>query len=199
LRFGAAKLRHRGRAVTSGDFEDLALERFADVVQARCFVSNGRVRLIAVMRGRDPKPSQAQRRELRSVLLAASPAALAALSIEGPTVRRLRIRLILRVATLDVAGDLASYVKRTLHAFFDTGAVGEDRKAWMLGASPREDDIAEALLDAPNLESIVDIVLSEVDADGGEHPWPQSMRASELAMLDDDGIRMGFEIVETVI
>jgi hypothetical protein len=202
LRFGAAKLRHRGRAVTSGDFEDLALERFADVVQARCFVSNGRVRLIVVMRGRDPKPSQAQRRELRAVLLAASPAALAArgaLSIEGPTVRRLRIHLILRVATLDVAGDLASYVKRTLHSFFDTGAVGGDRNAWMLGASPREDDIAEALLDAPNLESIVDIVLSEVDADGDEHPWPQSMRAGELAMLDDDGIRMGFEIVEAVV
>jgi hypothetical protein len=202
LRFGAAKLRHRGRAVTAGDFEDLALERFADVVQARCFVNSGRVRLIVVMRGRNPAPSQAQRRELRTVLLAASPVTLAApgvLRIEGPTVRRLRIRLILRVAALDVAGDLASYVKRTLQSFFDTDTIGENRDVWMLGASPREDDIAEALLDAPNLESIVDIVLSEVDANGSEHLWPQAIKASELTMLDDDGIRIAFDIVETVV
>ena len=191
LRFGAAKLRHRGRAVTAHDFEDLALERFADVVQARCFVRGGRVQLVVVMRGGDPKPSQAQRRELRSVLLAASAAGLASpgmLRIEGPTVRRFRIQLRLRVATLDVAGDLANYAKRTLELFFNTDTSRESLGGWALGASPREDDIAEALLDAPNLGSIISIGLTEVDAAGSEHPWPQTIKASELAMLAGDGI-----------
>ena len=106
LQFGAARLRHRGRAVSARDFEDLALERFADVVQARCFVRGGRVRLIVVMRGKDPQPSRAQVRELRRMLLATAPAMLGApgvMSIEGPKVRRLRIELKLRVETLDVA------------------------------------------------------------------------------------------------
>lgn len=201
LRFGATKLRHRGRAVTARDFEDLALARFADVVQARCLVRGGSVRLIVVMRGVEPKPSQSQRRELRRMLLAAAPAALAApgaLRIEGPTVRRLRIQLQLRVSTLDVAGDLASHAKRTLQAFFDTDTGGEGHDGWALGASPREDDIAEALLDAPHLESIASITLSEIDQMGGEQLWPQAIKASELAMLASDGIRIAFEIVEAV-
>ena len=42
VKFGASKLRHRGRAVTARDFEDMALEEFAGVVQARCFVRTGK-------------------------------------------------------------------------------------------------------------------------------------------------------------
>ena len=67
-----------------------------------------------------------------------------------------------------------------------------------MGASPREDDIAEALLDAPHLESIASITLSEIDQMGGEQLWPQAIKASELAMLASDGIRIAFEIVEAV-
>jgi hypothetical protein len=197
LHFGSAKLRHRGRAVTVRDFEDLALERFADVVQARCYIRGGSVRLVAVMRGADPSPSQAQRRELKRVLLAAAPAALAgSIRIERATVRGFRVELTLRVATLDVAGELARHVKQTLRAYFDTDTGGNGRDGWALGASPTEDDIAEALLDEPYLESIVSVALSEIDAAGAEHPWPQTIRTTDLAMLANDGIRIAFEIAE---
>jgi hypothetical protein len=197
LHFGSAKLRHRGRAVTVRDFEDLALERFADVVQARCYIRGGNVRLVAVMRGANPSPSQAQRRELKRVLLAAAPAALAgSIRIESATVRRFRVELTLRVATLDVAGELARHVKQTLRTFFDTDTGGNGRDGWALGASPGEDDIAEALLDEPYLESVVSVVLSEIDAAGTEHPWPQTIKTTDLAMLASDGIRIAFEIAE---
>jgi hypothetical protein len=197
LHFGSAKLRHRGRAVTARDFEDLALERFAEVVQARCYIRGGSIRLVPVMRGADPSPSQAQRRELKRVLLAAAPAALAgSIRIESATVRRFRLELTLRVATLDVAGELARHVKKTLQAYFDTDTGGDGRDGWALGASPSEDDIAEALLDEPYLESIVSVALSEIDAAGAEHPWPQTIKTTELAMLANDGIRIAFEIAE---
>jgi hypothetical protein len=153
------------------------------------------------MRGTEPTPSKAQRRELRSLLLASAPVAIAApdaLRIEGPTVRRFRVQLRLLVATLNVAGDLASYAKQTLQAFFDTSTGGEGYDGWALGVSPREDDIAQALLDAPHLESIVSITLSEIDETGSEQPWPQSIGATELAMLAGDGIRIAFEIREAV-
>jgi hypothetical protein len=198
LEFGAAKLRHRGRAVTARDFEDLALARFADLVQARIFVRNGRIRLVVVMRGADPAPSRAQRRALHQLLLdAASPtlAASNALTIEGPTVRRLRIDLKLRVAALDVAGAVANAADTTLKAFFDTDTGGTDGKGWPLGRNPTQDDIAEALLDIADLESIVDIDFAEVDADG-EHRWPASIKPSDLVMLADDAVRFIFEIVE---
>jgi hypothetical protein len=187
--------------VSARDFEDLALEESADVVQARCFVRGGGIRLIVVMRGKDPQPSRAQRRELRNMLLAASSAAVGApnaLSIEGPKVRRLRIYLTLRVATLDVAGALANYAQTTLTAFFDSETGAERHDGWPLGASPNEDDVAEALLDAPNLESVASIALFEIDEDGGEHSWPETIGASELTMLASDGIRTAFEIVEAV-
>jgi hypothetical protein len=197
LHFGSAKLRHRGRAVTARDFEDLALERFADVVQAHCYIRGGSVRLVPVMRGADPSPSQAQRRELKRVLLAAAPAALAGgIRIESAMVRRFRIELTLRVATLDVAGELARHVKQTLQAYFDTDTGGNGRDGWALGASPSEDDIAEALLDEPYLESIVSVALSEIDAAGAGHPWPRTIKTTDLAMLANDGIRIAFEIAE---
>jgi hypothetical protein len=199
LHFGSARLRHRGRAVTARDFEDLALERFSDIVQARCAIRGGNVRLVVVMRGTDPAPSRAQRRELIRLLLAAAPAALAGmLVIEGPRVRRFRIELTLRVATLDVAGELARNVKQTLQAFFDTDTGGSGRTGWALGASPAEDDIAEALLNAPHLESIVSVSVLEIDAIGAAHPWPPTIRNNDLAMLATDGIRIAFEIAGVV-
>ena len=199
LHFGSARLRHRGRAVTAHDFEDLACERFADIVQARCTLRGGNVRLVVVMRGTDPAPSRAQRRELSSLLLAAAPATLAGkLVIEGPRVRRLRIELTLRVASLDVAGELARSAKQMLEAFFDTDTGGSNRTGWALGASPAEDDIAEALLNAPHLESIVSVSLLEIDAIGIAQQWPQGIGSNDLAMLAADGIRISLEIAEVV-
>ena len=122
LRFGFARLRHRRRAVTARDLEDLALGSSPDVVQARCLIKGDRVRLVVVMRGRDPQPNAAQIRELRRLLLDAAPPSLAALSalrIEGPAVRRLRVELDLRVARLDHAGAVSQEVKKRLTGLFD--------------------------------------------------------------------------------
>ena len=100
LRFGTARLRHRTRALTAADFEDLALESSPDIVQARCFAGRAGVRLVVVMRGKDPLPNAAEIRELQRLLLAAAPASLV-FRITPPRIRRLRVVLKLRLATLD--------------------------------------------------------------------------------------------------
>lgn len=41
-RIGAARLKHRGRAVTSGDFETLVMEQFTEVEEVRCFCGRNR-------------------------------------------------------------------------------------------------------------------------------------------------------------
>ncbi|HJQ36747.1 MAG TPA: baseplate J/gp47 family protein [Thermoanaerobaculia bacterium] len=203
VRFGTARLRHRGRAITARDFEDLALESSPDIVQARCFAGRGHVCLVVVMRGDDPRPDAAEVRELKRLLLASSSSSLSAtdaLRITGPNVRRLRIQLTLRVAALDVAGDVARDVQARIAALFDT-------TSWPLGAEPTEGEIALALLDTPALESLADVQLREVQPDGAELPWSggqailpvQDRRdrlSSTLVMLDKDPVRLEFETVE---
>lgn len=201
VRFGTARLRHRNRAVTARDFEDLALQSLPDIVQTRCFVRPGHVRLVVVMRGNNPEPNAAQVRELRRLLLAAAPASLAApqaLRITGPRVRRLRIVLKLRVASLDHTGEVSHTAKQRIMALFDTATGGADKEGWALGENPSGDDIALALLDAPHLEGIAGVALREVTRDGAERPWTDTVKRGELVMLDEDAVRLEFETVEVI-
>ena len=193
MRFGTARLRHRNRAVTARDLEDLALESSPDVVQARSFVRRDHVRLVVVMRGEQPLPDAAEVRELRRLLLASAPASLGApdaLRITGPRVRRLRIILKLRVETLDHAGEVSSAVQERIASLFDTAA-------WALGAEPKEEDVALALLDTRRLESLAGVELREVAGDV-ERPWSGAVKGDELVMLDKDPLRLEFETVEVI-
>lgn len=202
LRFGFARLRHRSRAVTPEDLEDLTLQSSPDIVQARAFVRRGYIRLVVVMRGKNPVPNAAQIRELRRLLLDAAPASLSApnvLRIEGPKIRRLRIELQLLVENLDHAGQLSSSVKKKLAEFFDTATGGLDKNGWALGARPSEEDIALAISDATYLESIEDVKLHEITEDGKELPSLEAPGEREIVMLADDPIRIKFETAEVVV
>jgi hypothetical protein len=199
LRYGYARFRHRGRAVTARDIEDLALQSSPDIAQARAVVESGRIRLVVVMKGRRPKPSAAQARELRRFLLEASPVSLAApraLRIEGPGIRRLRVDLVLKIERLDYAAQVSKWVNTELERFFDSGLGGFDRDGWPLGLNPSEDDIAFALSDAPLLDGISDIKRFEIPADGRESVWPASIKATDIVVLDDDPVRIRFETAE---
>jgi hypothetical protein len=196
LRFGFARLRHRDRAVTAYDIEDLALQSSPDIVQARAFRRRDYVELVVVIDGDDPAPSAAQMRELRRLLLAAAPVSLSAkgaFRISGPRVRRLRIDLELRVERLDFAGELTEFVKRRLSQFFNSATGGSDKEGWLMGVNPTEGDIALALLDAPRLESLKRVKLWEVADDGRLVRWPSGLRPNELVMLDDDPVRIDLE------
>jgi len=201
LRFGFARLRHRNRAVTAHDIEDLALQSSPDIVQARAFARRGSIRLVVVMRGKNPRPNAAQVRELRRLLLAAAPMSLSAtgaLRIEGPAIRRLRIELVLRVETLDHAGALTDFVKKQLVLFFDTATGGVYKTGWPLGLNPSEGDIVLALIDAPFLESIERVDVREIADDDSVLPSLETLKATEIAMLADDPIRITFETAEVM-
>lgn len=198
-RFAAARLRHRGRALTLRDFESHALQNSPDIAQARAFADGG-VRVVVAMRGKDVQPGQAVERELRRALLAVAPpqfAAPGALRVEGPKrLRTLRVSVEMRVETLAESGRLADQAKRALTAFFDPALGGLDGQGWRLGADPAEDDIALALLDAPGLVGVEAIVFEEIAADGAV-AWPHKVARDELVVLAEDGVRASFVIVET--
>jgi hypothetical protein len=198
LRFGFARLRHRNRAVTAEDLEDIALQSSPDIVQARAFIRRGFIRLVVVMRGGNPTPNASQVRELHRLLLESAPASLSApraLRIQGPNVRKLRIELKLKVVSLDHVGALLEWVKDHLADFFDTATGGTDVDGWPLGQSPSEEDIAFVLIDAPYLNSIVDVKLHEV-VDNKLRDWPLLVGPADVVMLDQDPVRIEFETAE---
>ena len=199
LKIGGMALRNRGRAVTATDLEDLTLASSPDIAQARAIVSAPGTRLVVVMRGPNPAPSRAQRRELTRLMLTVTPVAFTAaqaLTIEGPVIRRLRISLRLSVDTLDHAGAVAADAKSNIEGFLDTLTGGRTGDGWPLGASPTVDDVALALLDIADLMSVTDINLAEALASGAEGAWPATLQAYELAQLDSDALRFQFDSVE---
>lgn len=201
LQFGSAKLRHRGRAVTARDLEDLALASSPDIAQARALLRGKRIRLVIVMRGKEPSPNLAQCRELRRLLLGVAPftaRATDALSVEGPAVRRFRIELGLSVDSLDDAGSVAEEVRTRVKAFFDSATGGISKDGWPLGANPREIDVISVLIDVPHLESIADVALVEAFDDGTERPWAGSLEPNQLARLAGDWFRFRFEGTEVI-
>jgi hypothetical protein len=201
VRFGLSRLRHRSRVVTTRDLEDIALQSSPDIVQARALPTRSGVKLVVVMKGRAPVPTAAQVRELRRVLLEASPGSLAepgALQIVGPVVRPLRVELTLRVESLDQAGALAKRVKENLAAFFDTAIGGLDRRGWPLGFNPSEEDIALALVDTEYLDGIVEVRLREVGDDGTLRRWSDATAPTQIAMLAADPVRIDFETAEVI-
>lgn len=197
-RHGGAALRHRERALTARDVEDLALAGFPDIVQARCFPRQGFVQLVVVLRGSDPVPAAARRRELRQALLPLASPLLGprkALRIDGPTLRPLRVDLQLGVDRLDDAGAVGQAARSALAALFDPATGGVEGSGWPLGVAPAEADVAYALADVPRLASILTIGLHALDADGAEQPWPAALGRAELPWLARDGIRIAFEQV----
>jgi hypothetical protein len=199
LRFGNARLRHRERAVAPSDFEDLALQSSRDVAQARAFRTAQGLRLVVVMRGPDPAPTASQRRELKHLLQNATSPLLGhrdAIFIGEPKVRRLRLHLTLRVASLDDAGRLGEDAKRLLTQLFDTATGGMTESGWPLGVAPTDEDIAYALGSASGLAGIDDVKLLEIDARGHEQPWPPQLRRDELVMLAEDALRIRYETLE---
>jgi hypothetical protein len=201
VRFGTARLRHRGRAVTARDLEDLALQSSPKIAQARCFVRPSYVKLVVVMQGETHSPSAAQVRELRSLLLTAAPAALGvnqALRIQGPDIRVLRVALLLTITDLDFSGEIARDAKQRVKDLFDAATGGIASDGWPLGQNPDPSDIAYVLSTVQRLEGIEQIDLTEITSDCSERPWTGSLQPTELAVLSDDPVRIDFKVVEVV-
>lgn len=202
LRFGFSRLRHRGRAVTTRDLEELAVQSSPEIVQARAVRASGGIRLIVVMRGKVPAPTAAQARALHRLLLDASPVSLSApgaLRIDGPGVRRLRIGLTLKVESLGHAAQISNWVNAGVARFFDTGFGGMDGNGWPLGLRVSTDDIAYILSDAPLLSGITGIECYESLGGGNEKKGPVDPGPTGIVMLDDDPVRITFETTEAAI
>ena len=186
LRFSPAQLAMRERAVTLRDFEQLAMESSARVAQARAFTSGRGVLVVAAMTGRDPLPSNSERREMRRTLLAAASPGLAvsgALTVEAPVPVAVAICVAATVPDLAVGAQVVDIVIESLQALLDPATGGIDGLGWRLGEMLAETDVAARLRDVRDLENFtVDVSR----ADGRKAP----LKRNELLTAPPDAIRV---------
>jgi len=167
-------LRHRGRAATREDFEDLALLSTPEVARALCvplidlgeqptkwitsaedeLAGAGKLSVIVVPRGRDtkPVPSQVLLRTVQASLRACS-LATSRLAVVGPLYLRVDIDLRIKLDSLSVEDRVQRDLQRALSAYLHplTGRVGQ---GWSFGRRPQASDIYRVLQSIPGIHHV---------------------------------------------
>jgi hypothetical protein len=162
------EIRHRHRAVTAEDYEDLARLSSPDVARVRCvpirdLVANpfddmpvlGSVSLIIVPDTTDaqPQPSIELVRRVQNFISASCPAT-AAVVVVGPHYLRVDVQAEIGLASLDGAGTVASKVQNALAAFLHPLTGGLDGKGWKFGREPHRSDIYRVIEGIPEVDHV---------------------------------------------
>jgi hypothetical protein len=149
------EIRHRHRAVTAEDYEDLVRLASPGVARVRCvpiqdLVANpfdstpvfGSVSLIIVPVTTDikPQPSIELVRRVQNFISASCPVTATVLVV-GPHYLRVDVQVEIGLASLDGAGTVASKVQDALAAFLHPLTGGPAGKGWEFGREPHRSDI----------------------------------------------------------
>ena len=163
------EIRHRHRAVTPEDYEDLAHVASADVVRALCVPNRnlvadpfdqmppllGNVSLIIVPDSADPRPRPSVELVRRvQQFIAASCPVTATVSVIGPLYLRVDVQVEIGLASLDNAGTIAPKVQNALAAFLHPLTGGPDGEGWQFGREPHRSDIYGVIEQIPEVDHI---------------------------------------------
>jgi hypothetical protein len=150
------EIRHRHRAVTPEDYEDLAHVASADVVRALCVPNRnlvadpfdqmppllGNVSLIIVPNSADPRPRPSVELVQRvQRFIAASCPVTANVLVIGPLYLRVDVQVEIGLTSLDNAGMMVPKVQNALAAFLHPLTGGPDGEGWQFGREPHRSDI----------------------------------------------------------
>ena len=155
-RRGPQVIRHRGRSLSTRDYEALALEASPAVAVARALPAthpNGRpaagwVTVIIVPHASDaqPQPSYGLRRRVREFLALRAPAGIAAqIAVTGPTYLPIGIETTLSPLRRSEAGLVVERAHRVLTAFLHPLTGGPDGNGWPFGRDVYLSDVAAVL------------------------------------------------------
>lgn len=194
-RFAPANLSMRGRALTLRDLEAMAAQFSRDVAQALAFPTKHGARVVVVMRGREPRPGQAVRRELRRYLAARTTPMLAspnAIEVREPEVIEVRFIFELTIDAVESSGAVAADAERRITALLDPAIGGIDETGWKLGEIPGDAEVAAALSTVPHLEEIRKIQV--IDASTGA--TVSTVPRDAIVTLAENGVTAVFAVVE---
>ncbi|MDJ0835182.1 MAG: baseplate J/gp47 family protein [Acidobacteriota bacterium] len=176
-RRGPWRLSHRNRAVSTRDFERLAIEAGQSVAAARCIPgSPGTVSLALLPRAsRYPaEPSFQLLRRVRDFLLSAGPATLDGdqLLLKGPRYLRARVHMTLVFEELDDSVQGSKTAAERLAGWFHP-ITGRDGRGPQFGMAPSLDDLTNLLQELPGRPSVsVEAVhLHTVEGEAAQQTW----------------------------
>lgn len=184
-------LRHRNRAVTKDDFEDLALMTSTQVARALCIplldVSKnpfdyvdtedeekngaGRIGVIIVPKSSDPNPSP-DRELLRQVkdYLVTHAAATADISVAGPLYLSAGIQLEAALTSLEASNSIDMQVRQKLTSFLHPLTGGQQGAGWPFGVIPQTSDIYRLITEIPGIDHLSGLKIligqTEIDESG---------------------------------
>jgi hypothetical protein len=173
-----AEIRHRRRAVTSEDYQDLAHLASPDVGRALC-VSNrdlvadpldqmppilGSVSLIVVPNSTDPSPQPSTElvKRIQDFISSSSPVTATVLVV-GPVYLRVDVEAEIGLASLDSAGTVAQKVQDALAAFLHPLTGGFDRLGWEFGREPHRSDLYAVIKKIPEADHIRALAVNEAE------------------------------------
>lgn len=153
-------IRHRGRAVTLEDYEDLAVLASPDVARAKCVPlrdliddpldtkprTPGAVSVVIVPRSSEgkPLPSLELMTRVQSYLERYS-VPTATMAVVGPLYVKVNITVEIALVSLEGAGRVEQAAQDRLAAFLHPLVGGQDGNGWAFGREPSKSDIYAAL------------------------------------------------------
>ncbi|WP_455902278.1 baseplate J/gp47 family protein [Clostridium sp.] len=149
LRQGRA-FRHRGRAVTAGDYEALALESSGSILQAKCFPGQGVIHLVLLIRdhAKDRENFYQVRRECLQYMKDKLPVSLlesGKLQIVEPEFVVLSVKAQVRVADMNQILETRQRILTKLHCFLDLMEGNFQGNGWKIGELPKPIQILNEL------------------------------------------------------
>jgi hypothetical protein len=166
---GPRVMRHRYRAISCEDYEDLAREASPGVAAARALPArqaNGRpapgwVTLIVAPRSTDPEPQPSF--ELcvlvQSYLDARAPACLAGLDVIGPTYLPVGVDVTFAPAGIEAAAPAIAGITAALSAFFQPLTGGPSGAGWPFGRGVYLSDLAGVVESVPGVDYVTSLQL----------------------------------------
>jgi hypothetical protein len=172
------ELRHRRRAVTPEDYQDLVHLASSDVARVLCVPNRdlaadafdnippvlGNVSLIIVPDTTDPKPQPSTEliRRVRKFISASCPATATVLVV-GPLYLQVNVQAEVGLASLDGAGTVAAKIQNALAAFLHPLTGGLDGQGWEFGREPHRSDIYSVIEGSPEVDHIRALTVESVE------------------------------------
>jgi hypothetical protein len=174
-------IRHRGRAVTLEDYEDLARLASTDIARAKCVpLANlaadpdapvqrlGSVSLIIVPRssGARPQPSLELTRRVREYVNARR-LPVGELVVVGPEYVRVDVEVAVSLSSLEGAGEVEANILATLARYLHPLTGGLDGLGWDFGRKPYRSDLFAVLEPIAGVDHINSLTVMETEERDG--------------------------------
>ncbi len=170
-------LRHRGRAVTLEDYEDLAKQASPAVARAKCIplrnlaeaplgevLKPGDISIIIVPRSTDAKPLPSLELIDRvQSSLKANGTPTANVSVVGPLYVSVNVRAEIALAALEGASAVEQRVYQTLDRFLHPLTGGLDGTGWDFGREPYKSDFYALIESVPGVDHIRTLNLTPIE------------------------------------